>query len=383
MSDFGDDLAGLSVGGEIIADSSTDTDPRTGIKLEDDNPDVDANPGAGDLGGTINEIDIDKDADAITEADHRRQREDLADFAVIEGAGVDLFRGEADGQGQEGAEGEQVDDSDQGSLADEVLKDVMPPGRTSTAELSIHEINAMKSDLLFKLRSLEDAGYTTNRAYSSEDSLVSLQLELRRLQELEDLSYSLKLARGFLTHSCSLIETINETTKISPLKLRGFSAAVRRDVDARQYDSALTELSQKYFYTMRMSCEMKLLIGLGTSAVNCHLTNSLLEASSGQNSGGASKSGGAQGSGGFGFNANPKANPNASADANSDLDVPAAGGVGNGSGGGGRLQGNLFNLASTMMNSGSGQASGPGTRNRGGPQTVEIHQPQMSGPSLV
>lgn len=373
MSDFDDELAGLSVGGEILADSSTDTDPRTGIKLEDEDDQNPRVPNAGDAATTasaFNEIDIDKDADAITEADQQRQRDDLAEFAVIEGAGVDVANlGEGNGDDKGGGEGEMVDDSDQGSLADEVLKDVMPPGRTSTAELSIHEINSMKSDLLFKIRSLEDAGYTTNRAYSSEDSLVSLQLELRRMQELEDLSYSLKLARGFLTHSCSLIETINETTKISPLKLRGFSAAVRRDVDARQYDSALTELSQKYFYTMRMSCEMKLLIGLGTSAVNCHLTNSLLEASPGQKSASAPKSGGSSaGSGSAGSAGSGGAGTNAANDAN---------GVGNGSGGGGRLQGNLFNLASTMMNSGNSQASRPNA------QTVEVLQPEMSGPSLI
>lgn len=371
MSQFDEDdaLAGLSVGGEIIADSNG-TDPDTGIRLEDDLDGGDL-PQVQKGGGRAPADDFDDGG----ERGLRVQGEALEGFAQIEGAGS-AGGGFMDpnGDGYEGGEDEEDGyDEDQGSLADEVLADALPPGRKS-AELSLSEINQMKSDYLFKIRSLEEAGYQASRNYSAEDSLVSLQLELRRLQEMEDLTYSLKLARGVLTHSCSLLETVNETTKVSPLKLRGFSAAVRRDVDSRAYDSALQELSQKYFYRLRMGPEMKIFIGLSTSAVNCHLTNSLLESS--QTTPNAQQ--GINGAGaGQGNSPPPTTRP---------VSSEGAGGVGSGSGGGGALQGNLFNLASTMMGGGRSRVSGGG--GRGGDAAaapsaaVDVHQPSMAGPQF-
>lgn len=369
-----EDLAGLSVGGDIIADSE-ETDPDTGIRLEDE-------PGNGEVGGhTDNKRDRVEinDLDEATGGDKRlkTQGEALEGFAQIEGAGGGeggyLDPQNPNGDSEYGGEDE-IYDEDRGSLADEVLADALPAGRKS-AELSLSEINQMKSDYLFKIRSLEEAGYQASRNYSAEDSLVSLQLELRRLQEMEDLTYSLKLARGILTHTCSLVETVNETTKISPLKLRGFSAAVRRDVDSRAYDSALQELSQKYFYRLRMGPEMKIFIGLSTSAINCHLTNSLLESSqtttkAQQNDG---SSGPDQGKGAF---------PGPAVGSRPVSSSP--GGVGSGSGGGGALQGNLFNLASTMMGGGRSRASGAakGGEASATPSGADVHQPSMAGPQF-
>lgn len=386
MSGFDDDaLAGLSVGGEIIADSDG-TDPDTGIRLEDDLDGGDVPALQQDRGGADDDLD-DGPGGGGGGRSLRVQGEALEGFAQIEGAGgagggfIDPHNDGGEG-GEEG--GEEVYDEDQGSLADEVLADALPPGRKS-AELSLSEINQMKSDYLFKIRSLEEAGYQASRNYSAEDSLVSLQLELRRLQEMEDLTYSLKLARGVLTHSCSLLETVNETTKVSPLKLRGFSAAVRRDVDSRAYDSALQELSQKYFYRLRMGPEMKIFIGLSTSAINCHLTNSLLESS--QTTPNAQQGNGA-GTGpgqGQGNNNNVSLGGAASGGGPPLTTRPvSSGGVGSGSGGGGALQGNLFNLASTMMGGGRSRVSGAG---KGGdaaaaPPAADVHQPSMAGPQF-
>ena len=328
MSEFDDALAGLSVGGEIIADSDG-VDPATGIVLEE--ADL-AEPANVSKNSTANDDD---DSNEKFESDQREM--------------LDNMRGEIEpGNGQDpnsaGDNGELEVDLDKMSESKEILEDVLPVGKQA-GELSYLEIQQIKSDLLFKIRSLEEAGYQSSRTYSSEDSLVELQLELRRLQEMEDLSYGLKMARGILTHGCSLIETINESSGVSPLKLKGFSAAVRRDTDAKHYDSALTELSQKYLWTMRMSPEMKLFIGLSTSAVNCHLTNSIIDSTK-----------------------------EYEAQANNNSNI---GNVGKGSNRGGGLQSNLYGLASSVM-------KGKGAEKRGGGENVEVlEQPQMSGPKLV
>ena len=154
MAELEDALAGLSVGGEIICDSD-EPDAKTGIILEggeDDNNNNNVNNNNNKTKyGRENEVDF-EEINGFTQADHKRQQETLTDMAELGDGGGE---GDENGNGgnENGNQGEvEIENEDAGSVANEILQDVIPMGRKAE-ELSINEINQMKADLLFKIRS--------------------------------------------------------------------------------------------------------------------------------------------------------------------------------------------------------------------------------------
>lgn len=141
------------------------------------------------------------------------------------------------------------------------------------AELSGQEINVMKLDLLYKISVLNEAGFESPKTFSIDDSLVALEAEHGRLTNLEDLQYGMQMARYVLTNGVSLIESVNENFRLSPLKLKGWSVAVHRDVN--KYNPILLELYQQHAYAVRLSPLTKLCIALCFSAASTHLANSM------------------------------------------------------------------------------------------------------------
>lgn len=141
------------------------------------------------------------------------------------------------------------------------------------AELSSEEINVMKLDLLYKISVLNDAGFQSPKTFTIEDSLVALEAEHGRLTNLEDLQYGMQMMRYVLTNGVSLLESVNENFRLSPLRLKGWSVAVHRDVG--KYNPILLELYQQHAYAVRLSPLTKLCIALCFSAASTHLANSL------------------------------------------------------------------------------------------------------------
>ena len=141
------------------------------------------------------------------------------------------------------------------------------------ADLNDEEIQTMKLDILFKIKILNDAGYSSPRAYSGTDSLVTLEMELSRLQTLEDMSYGLQMCQWGLTNGVSVLESVNENFKMTPLKLKGWSTSVHRQ--AHKFDPILLELYQTYAYRVRLGPFTKLSMALSFSAVNTHMANTL------------------------------------------------------------------------------------------------------------
>lgn len=141
------------------------------------------------------------------------------------------------------------------------------------SELSGEEINVMKLDLLYKISVLNDAGFQSPKAFTIEDSLVALEAEHGRLSNLEDLQYGMQMMRYVMTNGVSLMESINENFRLSPLRLKGWSVAVHRDV--QKYNPILLELYQQHAYAVRLSPLTKLCIALCFSAASTHLANSL------------------------------------------------------------------------------------------------------------
>jgi hypothetical protein len=173
-------------------------------------------------------------------------------------------------------------DSDMFRVFKNDMDDETPPAHKHTHththtpvvdNLSNEEIMTMKLDILFKVQILHQAGYVSPRKYTKEDSLVSLEMELQRLQTLEDMSYGLQMCRWGLTNGVSMIESVNESFQVTPFRLRGWSTTVHRQ--SHKFDPILMELYQSYAYRVRLGPMTKLCIALSFSAVNTHMANTM------------------------------------------------------------------------------------------------------------
>lgn len=175
------------------------------------------------------------------------------------------------------------------------------PAPSKYADMSPEEIQQMKLDVLFKMGVLHGAGYKSAREYSVDDSLQSLQIELQRLQTAEDMAYGLEMCRWGVVNGVSVLESLNEGLRLTPLKLKGWSATVHR----RQHtlDPILLELYQTYFYKVHLGPVTKLSMALGLAAVNTHMANTVR---ANIESGGGGDETGAGGAGGGGEGAGPE-----------------------------------------------------------------------------
>ena len=144
-------------------------------------------------------------------------------------------------------------------------------------DLSQEEINVMKLDVIYKLQVLNNAGYPSPREFSVADNYTTLEMELKRLQTLETMSYGLQLMRWGLVNGVSMIEACNENFRLTPLRLKGWSTSIHRK--SHQLDPVLMELYQQWAYRVNIGPFSKLLAALLFSAVNCHMSNMIRDGS--------------------------------------------------------------------------------------------------------
>lgn len=144
-------------------------------------------------------------------------------------------------------------------------------------DLSQEEINVMKLDVIYKLQVLNNAGYPSPREFSVADNFTTLEMELKRLQTLETMSYGLQLMRWGLVNGVSMIEACNENFRLTPLRLKGWSTSIHRK--SHQLDPVLMELYQQWAYRVNIGPFSKLLAALLFSAVNCHMSNMIRDGS--------------------------------------------------------------------------------------------------------
>jgi len=144
-------------------------------------------------------------------------------------------------------------------------------------DLNDEEINIMKLDVIYKLQVLNNAGYPSPREFSVLDNYTTLEMELKRLQTLETMSYGLQLMRWGLVNGVSMIEACNENFKLTPLRLKGWSTSIHRK--SHQLDPVLMELYQQWAYRVQIGPFSKLIAALLFSAVNCHMSNMIRDGS--------------------------------------------------------------------------------------------------------
>lgn len=135
------------------------------------------------------------------------------------------------------------------------------------------EIQQEKSYLLSQLKRLEKKGSVLSRRFSMEHSLEEIRGEVFRIKKEESMDSAIDYCRQGLMFCVSTIE-MAEGNYNSGL-LGGWSRNVMGNIDA--YDGVFEELYEKYYSTVGVSPEIKLISMLAGSAFMFGLQKNMLQ----------------------------------------------------------------------------------------------------------
>jgi hypothetical protein len=134
----------------------------------------------------------------------------------------------------------------------------------------------MKADMLFQLDRFEKRGQKLSRKLTLDSSYEDIKAELERVKREKELAGSICLQRMILKTCVGGIEFLNSTFDPFGVRLDGWSDNVNNNMSS--YDEIFEELHDKYKGRAKFAPEIKLMFMLGGSAVNFHLTNTLMQA---------------------------------------------------------------------------------------------------------
>lgn len=140
-------------------------------------------------------------------------------------------------------------------------------------EKSYEQIQQEKSHYLYQLNRLQKRGFTSSRRYGMEHSLEDIRGEVFRMKKEIDMDNGIDYCRQGLMFCVSTVEMLNGQYNIGG-KLNGWSQAVMGNIDS--YDEVFEELYEKYYSTVKMAPEIKLMTMIAGSAFMFHLQKSLL-----------------------------------------------------------------------------------------------------------
>ncbi len=140
-------------------------------------------------------------------------------------------------------------------------------------KLSHEEIQQQKSHYLYQLNRMRKRGIETSRRFGMEHSLDEIRGEVFRLKREIDMDNSIDYCRQGLMFCVSTIEMLNGQYNLGG-KLNGWSQVVMGNIES--YDDVFEELYEKYYSSVKMAPEIKLISMVAGSAFMFHLQKSLL-----------------------------------------------------------------------------------------------------------
>ena len=146
------------------------------------------------------------------------------------------------------------------------------------SDLSPMESVEKKKKLLFQIKRLEKRGFTISRNYDMDSSISEMKAEIDSVKREANLDSGTKMAKTWLTTICSTLEMANQKFDPFDLVLDGWSEEVHNSVESGDYDDVMEELYDKYYDKIQMPPEIRLLMMVGGSAVNFHITNTMMKA---------------------------------------------------------------------------------------------------------
>lgn len=139
------------------------------------------------------------------------------------------------------------------------------------SDLSPEEELQKKKNLLYTLKRFQKKGFTLSRNYTLNSDLFEMKAEVDSIKREANLDASVATMKKGLTISTYLLEMLNNQFDPINAKLDGWSNQVKDDVDHGDYDEVFEELYDKYSNRFQMPPEMRLVSMLGTSALQYHV----------------------------------------------------------------------------------------------------------------
>ena len=171
----------------------------------------------------------------------------------------------------------QIDNSDAKSTFSAKSDDAKSVSSYAGSDLTPEEEEKKKKTLLFKLKRLQNRGYHLSRAYNIDSPLEDIQAEVDSIKREANLEQGTKAAKRGLLFLTSAIEWANNKYDPFDVALDGWSAEVQDDVENGEYDEVMEELYDKYYDKVSMSPEMKLMMMIGGSALQFHISNTVVK----------------------------------------------------------------------------------------------------------
>lgn len=139
--------------------------------------------------------------------------------------------------------------------------------------MTYEEIQQQKSHYLYQLNRMRKRGIETSRRFGMEHTLEDIRGEVFRLKREIDMDNSIDYCRQGLMFCVSTIEMLNGQYNMGG-KLNGWSQSVMGNIES--YDDVFEELYEKYYSSVKMAPEIKLISMVAGSAFMFHLQKSLL-----------------------------------------------------------------------------------------------------------
>lgn len=139
------------------------------------------------------------------------------------------------------------------------------------SDLTPEEEQKKKKNFLYKLKRFQKKGFTLSRPYNLDSDLVDIRAEVESIKREANLGAGVATMKKGLTITTYILESLNRQFDPINAKLDGWSNQVKDDVEHGDYDEVFEELYDKYTDKFKMPPEMKLISMLGTSALQYHI----------------------------------------------------------------------------------------------------------------
>lgn len=140
------------------------------------------------------------------------------------------------------------------------------------SSVNIHE---HKAEMLYKLERMQKRGVKLVRRVNEQSSYDEVSREYARVTQDREVDASIRFQRMILTTCVTGIEFLNNRFDPLNVQLDGWSESVSDGIN--DYDEVFEELYQKYKSKAKIAPELKLMMMIGGSAVQFHMTNTLFK----------------------------------------------------------------------------------------------------------
>ena len=148
-------------------------------------------------------------------------------------------------------------------------------GGAKQPQYSGEDILNMKREILYQLNRLEKRGVSIPKKFSLSSSLDEMKTEYERLKRDLEVDASIRFQRRMLMACVTGIEFLNEKFDPLDVHLSGWSSEVGDNLD--DYSDIFEELHDKYKGKAKIAPELRLLFGIGGSAVWYHISNRMFK----------------------------------------------------------------------------------------------------------